>query len=113
MTCRYGKYYITCCGSSPGCSGIKEIYGFIVNEKIGFTKGTKGFYVATDIETGMCFACYTIPRYSLILAYKDAAKYCADNAARISERKSQTQVLDMAYLIERRRINDNDTEKVY
>lgn len=111
MTCRYGKYYITCHGFL--LYEIKETYGFIVNEEIGFSKDENGYYVATDIETGMAFACYTIPRYSLIQAYKDAAKYCADNAERIAACKSQTQALDIAYLIKMRRINDNDTEKVY
>lgn len=113
MTCRYGKYFITCRGSLPDCLEIKETHGFIVDEKIGFTKDAKGFYNATDIETGVRLPCDTIPRYSLIQAYKGAAKYYADNAARIAEWKSKTQALDMAYLIERRRINDNDTEKVY
>lgn len=111
MTCRYGMYYITCHGFP--LYEIKEAYGFIVDEKFGFTKDEKGFYVATDIETGVAIDCYTIPRYSLIQAYKDAAKYCADNAERIAAWKSQTQALDIAYLIKRRRINDNDTEKVY
>ena len=50
MTCRKGRYCITCRSGLRGI-WIEEKTGYIIDDKFGFTKNEQGFYRPTEIET--------------------------------------------------------------
>lgn len=76
MTCRKGKYCVAC-RNSLGEIHIEERQGYIINEKICFTRDTQGFYVPTEIETGAMICAPGGLKYSLVQAYQ-SAKSCLD-----------------------------------
>lgn len=48
MTCRKGEFYIAMEGYTA-----KKVSGYIINEKIGFTRDTYGDFYPTELTTGM------------------------------------------------------------
>lgn len=103
MTCRYGKYYISRRGQGRSEFEIEERNGYIVDEKFGFTKDREGIYIVTDIESGVLIPCSMIPCYSLIQAYRDAAKWYACNADNIAKWKRNPMAMKLALLVKSRK----------
>lgn len=110
MTCRKGKYCITCEDSLRGIQ-IEERQGYIIDEKLGFTRDEQGFYIPTELETGAMINAPGGLKYSLVQAYQ-SAKSCLDKYPQVLEAyKKKYKWQKSMEMIKKYREQNNDAQK--
>lgn len=112
MTCRKGRYCITCRSGLRGI-WIEEKTGYIIDDKFGFTKNEQGFYRPTEIETGVFINAPEGLKYSLVQSYQSVKRCFDEHPGALEAYKRKGDIKKAMKMIAEYWEKSNDTQEIH